>query len=135
MFVYFLSRTCSTWQQYKSCSTVHKVLQTTTCRSHATSPKWHRLPSQTFPFCSTKFQAWTPKLCGWKHLTNVPSSSKRSVGFYFLKRSFFFLNTGGWKYSQNHVKCSRPLCSLPGLQGQKKFCGCNNKLFNTFQIY
>ena len=22
-------------------------------------------------------------------------------------------------YSQNHVKCSRPLCSLPGLQGQK----------------
>ena len=25
------------------------------------------------------------------------------------------------KYSQNHVKCSRPLCSLPGLQGQKFF--------------
>ena len=24
-------------------------------------------------------------------------------------------------YSQNHVKCSRPLCSLPGLQGQKIF--------------
>ena len=24
-------------------------------------------------------------------------------------------------YSQNHVKCSRPLCSLPGLQGQKFF--------------
>ena len=24
-------------------------------------------------------------------------------------------------YSQNHVKCSRPLCSLPGLQGQKNF--------------
>ena len=24
-------------------------------------------------------------------------------------------------YSQNHVKCSRPLCSLPGLQGQTIF--------------
>ena len=24
-------------------------------------------------------------------------------------------------YSQNHVKCSRPLCSLPGLQGQNFF--------------
>ena len=24
-------------------------------------------------------------------------------------------------YSQNHVKCSRPLCSLPGLQGPKFF--------------
>ena len=24
-------------------------------------------------------------------------------------------------YSQNHVKCSRPLCILPGLQGQKNF--------------
>ena len=23
------------------------------------------------------------------------------------------------KYSQNHIKCSRPLCSLPGLQGHR----------------
>ena len=32
------------------------------------------------------------------------------------------------------MKCSRPLCSLPGLQGQKIFADANNKLFNTFQI-
>ena len=38
----------------------------------------------------------------------------------------FWCHFGGtakatYYYSQNHVKCSRPLCSLPGLQGQKFF--------------
>ena len=39
-----------------------------------------------------------------------------------FKNSHQFVPTlGGKWYSQNHVKCSRPLCSLPGLQGPKTF--------------
>ena len=50
-------------------------------------------------------------------------TSSRSCDIWRLKKTpkstlFFLYNA---YYSQNHVKCSRPLCSLPGLRGQKFF--------------
>ena len=43
------------------------------------------------------------------------STYNRFVLFFVYSFIFCIL------YSQNHVKCSRQLCSLPGLQGQKIF--------------
>ena len=39
--------------------------------------------------------------------------------YYFFLQSGLQISTAISSYSPNHIKCSRPLCSLPGLQDQK----------------
>ena len=58
-----------------------------------------------------------------ENLASLTGSS--CLGSHFLNvvpKPHFSSSFSGFEvYSQNHVKCSRPLCSLPGLQGQKFF--------------
>ena len=42
---------------------------------------------------------------------SLVKTSKRVATIFLLHKRF--------SYIQNHIKCSRPLCSLPGLQGHK----------------
>ena len=95
---------------------------------------WHscKIRSDLTGFCWWSAWSWPPSRRRWW----PPWCCRRrlipptiSCGYYYTTPSVVEKTN----YSQTRLKW--PISSLPGLQGQKKFSGCNNKLFNAYKIY
>ena len=101
-------------QSTKSCKQQRVVL---------TQPLRSDIDCQVRHFHSAQpsFRLGRQNFCGWKHLTNVPSSSKRSVGFYFFKKKLFFSKHRWLKIQSKPRKMFAATLQPPWPSRPKKF--------------